>query len=141
MYFQNPERWDKAFRFLSEQNLAGLVKGRHELEGADLFVNIDEYVTKNEEEVRFEAHRKHADIQYLVSGEEKIGVTTLKNTSEIVPYDSEKDIAFYTANENNYRLATSEKFFVFFPDDAHRPCVKIDKNNKVRKVVIKVRID
>ena len=140
-YYRNPERWEKAFSFLKSEDLAGLAPGRYELEGPDLFVNIDEYVTKNEEEARFEAHRKYADIQYLVSGEEKIGVTALKNTSEIVPYDREKDIAFYTANENNFRLATPGKFFVFFPDDAHRPCVRTSGNNKVRKVVIKVRID
>ena len=131
----------KAFSFLNSKDLAGLALGRYELEGSDLFVNIDEYLTKNEEEMNFEAHRKYADIQYLVSGEEKIGVTALKNTLEIVPYDGEKDIAFFTANENNFRLATPENFFVFFPNDAHRPCVKTSGNNKVKKVVIKVRID
>jgi YhcH/YjgK/YiaL family protein len=140
-YFRNPERWEKAFAFLRDENLSVIKPGRYELEGPDLFVNVDEYETKNEEVAHFEAHRKYADIQYLVSGEEKIGVIPLKNTTATVSYDSEKDIVFLDANENNYRLATSEKFFVFFPEDAHRPGVKTAENTKVRKIVVKVRID
>ena len=31
-----------------------------------MFVNLDEYITKNEEDTRFEAHRECVDIQYLV---------------------------------------------------------------------------
>lgn len=141
LYFENPERWDKAFKFLSEQNLAGLEKGRYELEGADLFVNVDEYVTRNEEDVLFEAHKKFADIQVLISGKEKIGVLPLNETTVTVPYDDEKDIMFLTAEDENYRLAVPGKFFLFFPDDAHRPTVKSAENILVRKIVVKVRIN
>ena len=140
-YSQNPERWDKAFQFLNRENLATLEPGRYELEGADLFVNVDEYITKNEADARFEAHQQYADIQYLVSGEEKIGVLPLKNTTVTTPYNAEKDIVFLTSEDENYRVATAERFFVFFPDDAHRPCVKTGDNSRVRKVVVKVRIE
>ena len=140
-YFKNPVRWKEAFEFLEKNNLDSLETGRYELDGDNLFVNVDEYITKNEDNCRFEAHKRYADIQYLVYGEEKIGIAALKNTKEIIPYDSFKDISFYTSPQNNYQLANPEKFFIFFPEDAHRPCVKTDKNNKVRKVVVKVRID
>lgn len=141
LYFQNPKRWDKAFQFLSEQNLAKLKKGSYEIEGADIFVNVDEYVTRNEEDVLFEAHKKYADIQVIVSGEEKIGVLPLKNTTVTIPYDEEKDIMFLTADEENYRIAAPGRFFLFFPEDAHRPTVKSAENILVRKVVVKVRIN
>ena len=140
-YFKNPARWKKAFEFLEKNNLDSLKIGRYELDGDNLFVNVDEYITKNEDNCRFEAHKRYADIQYLVYGEEKIGIIALKNTKEIIPYDSIKDISFFSAPQNYYRLANPEKFFVFFPEDAHRPCVKADENIKVRKVVVKVRID
>jgi YhcH/YjgK/YiaL family protein len=141
LYFENPDRWDKAFQFLSEQNLAELAKGRYELEGADLFVNVDEYVTRNEEDVLFEAHKKYADIQIVVSGEEKIGVLPLSATTVAIPYDKEKDIIFLTAEGENYRSATPGKFFLFFPEDAHRPTVKSVENSPVKKIVVKVRIN
>lgn len=140
-YFKNPSRWKKAFSFLKNNDLASLKPGRHEIEGADLFVNVDEYVTRNEEDTRFEAHRKYADIQYLVSGEEYIGVVSLDKTTEKITYDQGKDIVFLSSEENNYRLADPQNYFIFFPEDAHRPCTKTGKNTKVRKVVVKVRIN
>ncbi|MGV8093615.1 MAG: YhcH/YjgK/YiaL family protein [Mangrovibacterium sp.] len=139
-YFQYPQRWEKAFAFLATKDLATIEPGRYELEGSDLFVNISEYVTKNEEEVPFEAHQEYADIQYIVTGEEKIGVTTFENKPITVPYDSIRDVAFITSDENNFRPATPEKFFIFFPNDAHRPGVKVNENATVRKVVVKVKI-
>lgn len=140
-YFKHKDRWEKAFHFLATTDLENVGLGRHELEGDSLFANIQEYTTKNEVDTRFEAHRKYADIQYLISGVEKIGLTALEKTTITEPYNSENDIAFMTAGENNYRLATPECFLVFFPDDAHRPCVKADENIAVRKVVMKVLID
>jgi len=85
LYYENTERWNKAFQFLSEQNLTELETGRYELEGADLFVNVDEYVSRNEEDVLFEAHKKYADIQVVVSGEEKNGVLPLGSTTVTIP--------------------------------------------------------
>ena len=140
-YFKNSERWDKAFAFLKEQNLSALDPGRYELDGENLFVNVEEYVTRNEEKTKYEAHRKYADIQYLVAGEEKIGVKPLDETTITAPYDSKIDASFSETSSDNYRIARPDRFFVFFPDDAHRPGVKSGENQKVRKVVAKVRID
>ena len=139
-YFQNRERWNKAFLFLKNNDLASLEKGRIRLEEDDLYLSVDEYMTRNEENSRFEAHRKYADIQYLVAGEEKIGVVPLGITCVAIPYDTGHDIVFLNSPENNYRVADSRRFFVFFPGDAHRPCVKTRENAMVRKVVVKVRI-
>ncbi len=140
-YHKNPERWKKAFNFLATTNLATIEKGKYKLEGDSLVANIDEYVTKNEEDSRFEAHKIFADIQYIISGEEKIGVVPLNTTTVIQKYEKAKDIAFFTAPESNYRIANSEQFFIFFPDNAHRPCVKTAANSPVKKVVIKVRLN
>lgn len=139
-YFLNPGRWDKAFEFLASKDLKTIEPGRYELEGSDLFVNVSEYVTKNMEEVPYEAHRQYADIQYLALGGEQIGVAPLESKTLTVPYDSLKDVAFLAAGDSAFRQATAENFFIFFPGDAHRPGVKINENDSVRKVVVKVRI-
>jgi YhcH/YjgK/YiaL family protein len=140
-FFQNPERWQKAFAFLKTEDLSSLATGRYELEGSDLFAIIDEYITKDEEVARFEAHRKYADIQYVVSGKERIGITSLEKTTVTIPFDEDKDIVFLDASAFEYRAASPERFFVFFPEDAHCPGVKMMKNSRVRKVVVKVRIE
>jgi YhcH/YjgK/YiaL family protein len=140
-FFQNPERWQKAFTFLKNEDLSSLATGRYELEGNELFAIIDEYTTKDEEVARFEAHRKYADIQYVVSGEERIGIAPLEKTTVTIPFDKDKDIVFLDASTFEYRAASPERFFVFFPGDAHCPGVKTTVNSKVRKVVVKIRID
>lgn len=141
-YSKNPERWNKAFQFLAETDLENIEPGKYKLEGDNLFANIDEYKSRNEGDTRFESHKKYADIQYLIKGKELIGVLPLNKMTEISePYDEEKDLVFYKSNTKNNRLATSENFFIFFPDDAHKPCLKVEDNEDVKKVVIKVRLD
>ncbi|RTE55386.1 DUF386 domain-containing protein [Arenibacter aquaticus] len=140
-FFKNKERWKQAFEFLASNDLEKLSIGRYDLDGDNLFVKVEEYETKDENDARFEAHKKYVDIQYLVFGEERIGISQLKNTTELIPYDNLKDISFFTAKYNNYQIASPSTFFIFFPEDAHRPCVKTGKKSKVRKVVVKVRIN
>jgi YhcH/YjgK/YiaL family protein len=139
-YEAHSERWEKAFAFIRDTDLKSIAKGRHELEGNDLYASIDEYTTKNEEDARFEAHRKYADIQYVISGEEIIGILPLDKTEMTTPYNAEKDICFLKSSMNHYRHATPDRYFIFFPHDAHRPCVKKDDNTPVRKVVVKVKL-
>ena len=98
-------------------------------------------MTKDEENTRFEAHRKYADIQYLISGQEKIGISPLEKSTVTIPYNEEKDICFLHSDVKNYRLANSEKFFIFFPDDAHRPGMKAGEKEWVKKIVIKVKVE
>ncbi len=137
---RNPERWEKAFRFLATADLASLPKGRHELDGTDLYASVDEYLSREPEDCRLEAHRKYADIQYVISGQEQIGITPLAETVEATPYHPDNDILFLDGEVGLYGQATPECFFIFFPDDAHMPCLKSGERSNVKKVVVKVRI-
>lgn len=138
--FKNKERWEKAFSFLKTNDLKNLKPGRYQLDGDSLFVNVNIYSTKNDEDACFESHRKYADIQYVVSGEEQIGIVHFQETEVLVPYDEAKDIVFLKAKRNNFRIANSRNFFVFFPDDAHCPNIKVEGMENVKKVVVKVKI-
>jgi hypothetical protein len=60
-YAANPELWRKAFRFLADPEFPHLAGGKYEIDGENLFVNINEYITKNEEDAKCEAHIKYAD--------------------------------------------------------------------------------
>jgi len=141
-YFRNKERWDKAFDFLRNNDLSKLELKRHDLDGNNLYVTISEYLTKNEENARYEAHRKYIDIQYVVSGKELIGIAPMSLKKEVLePYNETKDIMFLSVTQVNNYKATPETFFIFFPDDVHRPGLKDGESSPVRKVVVKVKID
>jgi YhcH/YjgK/YiaL family protein len=140
-YFKNKERWDKAFQFLSTANLKELPVGKQELDGKNLFVSIDEYTTKAKSETRYESHKKYADIQYIIAGEELMGLATPDQVEVTDSYNEEKDIAFYAFEGGNYIMATPENFVVFFPEDIHRPLVNVTEPSKARKIVVKVLLD
>ena len=139
-YLANRSRWEKAFDFLATTDLANKEPGRYELDGEQLFAIVLEYAAKDEANTRFEAHRKYADIQYVIEGREKIGVVPLASARIVEPYDEAQDIAFFSTNENNYRSASPENFFVFFPDEAHRTGVRVSEGAHVKKIVIKVML-
>jgi YhcH/YjgK/YiaL family protein len=141
-YFKNKERWDKAFTFLKNSDLSNLEVKRHEIDDNNLFGLVTDYLSKNEEDARYEAHKLYIDIQYVASGRELIGVAQLTNKKdELVPYDAVKDIEFMTVTGGNNLKATPDRFFIFFPSDAHRPGLKDGENSQVHKVVVKVKID
>ena len=141
-YFKNKSRWDKAFTFLKTSDLSRLDLKRYDIDGDNLYASVSEYLTRNEEAVRFEAHKKYIDIQYVINGIEQISVAPVSLKKEITtPYDTAKDIEFMTVTRCTDMKATPERFFIFFPSELHRPGVKTGENSKVRKIVLKVKVD
>lgn len=141
-YFKNKERWDKAFAFLKDNDLSSIATGRHDIDGDNLFVSVSDYLTKDENQARFEAHRKYADIQYVVKGKEIMQIAPVAMQDTVYQeYDPNRDIEFFTVKEHKSLPASPEHFFIFFPTDAHKPGLKNETADSVRKVVIKLRID
>jgi YhcH/YjgK/YiaL family protein len=142
LYFKNPERWNKAFAFLRDNDLKKLELKRYDIDGDNLFVTVSEYTTKNPEDAKYEAHRKYVDIQYIVTGKELIGITPVTSKDKVLQeYDGTKDIEFLSVKKGIMLQANPSKFFIFFPEDAHMPNLKDGANSPVRKAVVKVRID
>lgn len=140
-YHKNTRHWDQAFRFLKTADLKNMPLGKQELEGVHLFVSVDDYTTKNKNKTRYESHKKYIDIQYVIEGEELMGLTTLDKVEVTEPYNEEKDITFYSFEGGNYIKATPENFVVFFPEDVHRPVMKVNENSRVKKIVVKILIE
>jgi YhcH/YjgK/YiaL family protein len=138
-YHRNPGRWEKAFAFLTDPKLASLEVGTYEIDDKNVYAMIQEYNSKNEEDAQYESHKVYTDLQFLISGEERIGLTDLSTTTVKTPYDESKDIAFYTSEAGRTLMAKPGTFFLFFPDDAHRPGMKVTDNSPVRKLVIKIK--
>lgn len=134
-------RFEKAFRYLETVN-AGTPVGRQELEGMDLYALVSAYATRPADQFRFEAHRRFADVQYIVTGRERIlwaPLTALPTVTE--PYHAEKDILFFAPPASFTPLnMVSGQFAVFFPEDGHAPGAEWGGIGEVLKVVLKVRV-
>ena len=131
-----PERWKVVFDYLNSLKTDSLLLGTINL-SSDVYVTISEYQTKKEEEVLFESHREYIDLQYVIEGSEYIGLSH-NATENIVLYNEEKDIAFYKADIEKYLRADSTRFFLFFPEDLHQPCMNTGPREKVKQVVITI---
>lgn len=102
---------------------------------------VSEYETKMENENGYEAHRKNIDIQYLLSGEERIACLPIERLKETKAYNEETDAAFYSADLMPQEMTIGNGYFaIFFPQDGHMPQLCVDKPKKVKKVVIKIEI-
>ncbi len=139
-YEKFPERWDTAFQYLANINPADLPLGRTDLT-ENVYAAVSEYTTKNPEDALFESHQQYIDIQYLVEGKEYIGLTRDKTIPVSSPYDADKDIEFYQYDGGTNLPASPDKYFIFFPEDIHRPCLKMETNEPVKKIVIKIKVD
>ncbi len=103
---------------------------------------VSEYTTKKVNEYGYEAHREFIDIQYLISGEEKIFCLPLEYLQETKPYNEEQDAAFYEeiAIKPQEFLIGNGYFTILFPQDGHMPQMSVKKPTAVKKVVVKVKI-
>ncbi len=128
----------KGFAFLRNTDLDAIPSGKHNIEGDTIFALVQEYQTKPLAECKLESHKKYIDIQYVIRGEEFMGVTT-QNKQTIVEVNAEKDYTFYEGSTSLVRVSKG-MFTIFFPDDLHQPCVQTESVSEVKKVVIKVLI-
>jgi len=107
----------------------------------DFFIMIQEYESHEDHEMRYEAHKKYVDIQYIVEGEEKIYIAPI-NTLEIEEeYSEERDVMFFKdQDEVCIAVLRAGGYVVLYPRDGHKPGIKVTDSKKVKKVVGKVRI-
>lgn len=128
----------KALKYLINTDFNELANGTYNIDGDDIFAIVQEYNTKDKSEAKLEAHKKYIDIQYIHSGKEHIGVDILKDQT-IVINEPENDIAFYEGEASFVKLR-KEMFAVFFPHDLHMPGIMVSQSEKVKKVVIKIKV-
>lgn len=136
------DKFQKAFKFLTENNLEELAVGKYEIDGNDVYAMVQAYTTKMDEEIKWETHKKYIDIQYVVKGTEVVGWMPMDELTESEAYSEEKDITFYGETSKWTKLVlNSGVYAIFFPEDAHKPCCTYDKKvEEVKKVVVKIKL-
>ncbi|MFV0365826.1 MAG: YhcH/YjgK/YiaL family protein [Mangrovibacterium sp.] len=136
-YQAKPELWKKTFQFM-QTDLAALEVGKYPLVEGELIANIQEYNSKEPENARWEAHRKFIDLQFVISGNEQMGVMPLAEAQNAGEYNAEKDVIFYGENDGAIYPADNQVYFLFFTSDLHRPCIKDGESSPVKKLVMKI---
>lgn len=138
-YHARPDLWNAVFEFL-KKDLKSLETGKYPIAGDDAFAMVMEYQTKSTKDAKWEAHRKYIDLQYMIEGEEWMGVLPLDHAKAPLEYDEGKDLIFFGDNEGEFFQANPIFFFLFFPTDVHRPSILIEESKPVKKLVIKIAV-
>ena len=129
----------KVFAFLREHELAALPLGRTDIEGERAYVKVEDVRGRSREQAVYERHERYVDIQLPMTGRESYGWKSFGRLGvEKIPYDKEKDIAFYEDEVERVFTLEPGDFAVFFPEDGHAPCIDC---GTLRKAVVKVLIE
>jgi YhcH/YjgK/YiaL family protein len=128
-----------AFEHLKTLFLSTMEDGRHEVDGARLFMILMHRRGKGMDNTRLESHVRYIDIQCTISGTDMIGWKNLREcAADGEGYNDEKDIEFFPGKPDVWVKTPPGTFAVFFPEDVHAP---LGSEDDLFKVVIKIAVD
>ena len=141
-YRKNNTWWDEAFTFLKTKDLEKLKPGVYVIDSGNVIATVSQGPAKKMEEVKWEAHRNFNDLQYIIKGKARMGVAPSADIrgTVIVPYTNATDNMNFTNDGGEYFDADPSTFFIFSPQEMHRPAIKVPGSDVVKKIVIKVRV-
>ena len=128
----------RGLELLRDTDFSQMADGRYEVDGENLFYMLQSYTSSPANDTP-EAHKKYIDIQFLISGQEKIAVGPLEEMTEQVEARREGDIWFYRGPLSEV-LVSGDKFAALWPGDAHAPGIAVGEPTPCRKCVVKVKV-
>ncbi|RGH38907.1 MULTISPECIES: YhcH/YjgK/YiaL family protein [Clostridia] len=128
--------------FIARVEKEKLPTGRYELLGDKLFALVQFYKTKEFDGGKMEAHKKYADLQYIVEGNERIYVDFSDELILEEDRTPREDILFFRKrNHHGYNILSCGTFGYYAPQDAHMPCIENIEKESVKKIVFKIAVE
>ncbi|MGL4642239.1 MAG: YhcH/YjgK/YiaL family protein [Cetobacterium sp.] len=131
---------DAAIEAIENGSYKNGVLGKNEIDGDNVFFNLQECKTKVLEECFFECHKKYIDIHVVIEGEEGIGYSLKDSLKEKSEFNEESDFGVLEGAEEYRMNMTKDNFLVVFPDEPHMPLIaKNNEPTELKKVVFKIK--
>lgn len=133
---------DRAIRCMMETDFSGMEAGRYAVDGDNVYYMVQALAYKEAADAKWEIHRNYIDIQLGLNDGEGIGYLPVAEIAHWDAYQDQKDVALSGEDQPGMLMALKkDTFMILFPQDAHRPCVRLGEVPGGRKVVFKVRVD
>lgn len=132
-------RFQQVFDFIDNNDVVSMPCGRHDIDGDNIFVVVQELDLRELKEARLELHRKYIDIQLLLSGSNEVfGWSEKKDclTPE-TDFDVAKDIQLFTDTPQCFYSVGEGQFSILFPEDGHAPMLG---QGRVKKCIFKIAL-
>lgn len=140
--FPGNNSYKKALEFIKKAITENYDNGRYEIDGDKIYARVMEYDLKDRDIAKYEAHKDYVDIQATMIGAEGMEVFFLDNQNPKIPYNEAKDVTIYENDiDNIVRINVFPgSFAMFFPNDVHKPQLKVDNIEHVKKLVVKIKV-
>ena len=139
LYNSLAENIKEGFDFLVKTDLTTMDAGKYPIDGERIFLLINEYETKPENQCKLESHIKYIDIQLMIDGTERMGYVAKNNQQPTENLIDEKDVMFYNEKATFFDVKPGE-FALFFPTDLHQPGIISGEKMKIKKAVLKIKV-
>ena len=137
--YNYPEAIQTALDWITQHDVAHMEPGIYEIYGHDLYMSIQDITTQPYDKCYPERHNKYLDIQYVVSGVERMGYVPYTGDESVLGALEERDLFLYKELENETFVdVLPDCYCIFFSNDIHRPGCAARESGKVRKVVAKI---
>ena len=130
-------RFKAVFDYIDTHDLASMELGRHDIDGDNIFVMVQQLELRPREQARLELHRKYIDIQLVLRGPEEVfGWSEKKDclTAE-TEFDEAKDIQLFIDKPQCFYTVREGQFSILFPEDGHAPMLG---EGVVKKCIFKI---
>lgn len=133
-------RVNHALAYIQNLDFKNLNDGKTEVD-TDFYYIVQRYNTKDVSKCQFESHKKYVDVQIMVEGSEIMDLADISRLYVKQSYNSEDDYILWNEPERFTRTTLRQgDYIVIYPETAHRGAVKLQTNEKVLKILGKVRI-
>ncbi len=137
LYYSISPLVKEAFDWLAKTDVMALSAGRHDIDGDNLFVNVNDVDLKPRQEAALEVHNRYIDIQIMCGEQEEYGWAERSNClSPREEFNCEKDVQFFNDAPQTFFTLKAQQFVIFFPGDAHAPMLG---EGSVRKLIFKLQ--
>ena len=130
------ERMKKAAEYIAAHDISQFELGKHQIDGDDIFVNVQMMGPRTREDAKIETHNKYIDIQIPFTGVDTMGYIHRSDLPEN-EYDESVDMTLYDGLCPNYIAVKPGMFTVFFPEDGHQPAIT---DVPLKRAIVKVRV-
>ncbi len=134
------EKVAEALEVIEKVDFENTELGRHDV-NEDFYYLVQKYESKDPEVARHEAHKRYVDIQYVVAGKEAIDIAPAMYMEVTEAYDENRDVVFFKEPKQATRFVLTDGCYaILYPEDSHKPGVRVGESSTVKKIVGKVRI-
>lgn len=139
-YKKNPQQWKALFKWLSENDLLAIAKGKHPIEGTTMTASVEDDENGDLSKRQSESHYNHIDFQFVVKGVERFGIIDHNSSTPNCAYKPDVIHYNYDVGKANFYDSSTAKFFIFFPCDWHIAKVNNDGTDQIIRVIV-IKVD